>query len=416
MKTNRIFISLLLILVSLGLSAQLKVESSTGKVNIGSYNNLSNGFLKLGGDGIYSGGLSLYDSRYAGSPFYIYRSNDIAYLTRSSGSTYGLKMMNDGQIAIGQRYHDRVEPYGARLIVASPKAEISFSVFGHPDMPGNGDITKVQVYKEYHCAFSVWLYDLETKTSRKTFFIDGTGGVWSNGQYIGSDASIKKNIGAITSPLEKLMQLRGVVFDSKLESSIDLPVQTKSVSDSITSLISPSVVKQINTEKKRQHMGVVAQEVEKVIPEVVRTKPDGTKAVAYHELVGLLIEAMKEQQQQIDDLKQQLKPVNALKSSTQNDDITSISSEVVSNNQLHQNVPNPFSSNTEIRYYLEEGISKANLYIYDMQGRQIKNIANLSRGDGSITVSGYELSPGMYIYTLIADGKEIGTKRMILTD
>jgi hypothetical protein len=55
-------------------------------------------------------------------------------------------------------------------------------------------------------------------------------------------------------------------------------------------------------------LGVIAQETEAVIPEVVMTSDDemGTKSVAYGNMVGLLIEAIKEQQAQIDELKAQL--------------------------------------------------------------------------------------------------------------
>jgi len=423
MKTIRILVLLLFVLVSSTyLNAQLKVESSTGKVSIGSYNNLGAGLLKLGNDGV-SDGISFYDSRNAGSPFYIYRSGDVAYLSRSSGSVRGLRMGNTGQVTIGRRAHDNVEPDGARFIVASPNPEVTFSVFGHPDMSVNSDIAKVQVYKDYHCAFAVWHYNTETNISRKTFFIDGGGRAWSNGQYITSDVTTKKNISTIISPLEKVMNLRGVIFDSKLESSDELPVMNRNVSDSVSTAISPVLIKQLNVEKKRKHMGVVAQEVEEIVPEVVRTTAEGTKAVAYHELVGLLIEAIKEQQEQIkeqqlqiSDLKQQISPEAIIKNALVEDVVASMESQILSNNTLHQNTPNPFSSNTEIKYYLKDNIIKANLYIYDMQGRQMKNITNLSRGNNSITINSYELAPGMYIYTLIADGKEVGSKRMILTD
>ena len=54
--------------------------------------------------------------------------------------------------------------------------------------------------------------------------------------------------------------------------------------------------------------GVIAQEIEKIAPELVMTANDeiGTKSVAYGNLVGYLIEAIKDQQQQIDELKQRL--------------------------------------------------------------------------------------------------------------
>ena len=54
-------------------------------------------------------------------------------------------------------------------------------------------------------------------------------------------------------------------------------------------------------------MGLIAQEVEQVIPEVVKDLSDGKKAVAYQNIIGLLIEAIKDQQKQIDDLKNKIK-------------------------------------------------------------------------------------------------------------
>lgn len=58
---------------------------------------------------------------------------------------------------------------------------------------------------------------------------------------------------------------------------------------------------------------------------------------------------------------------------------------------------------------------QADIYIYNMQGSQIRKIEITDRGESSIILQGSELSAGMYIYALIADGKEIDSKRMILT-
>ena len=60
-------------------------------------------------------------------------------------------------------------------------------------------------------------------------------------------------------------------------------------------------------DKERIYAGVIAQEIEKAFPEVVFQNPDGTKAVSYSNIVSVLIEAMKEQQNQIDELKAKLK-------------------------------------------------------------------------------------------------------------
>jgi hypothetical protein len=81
---------------------------------------------------------------------------------------------------------------------------------------------------------------------------------------------------------------------------------------------------------------------------------------------------------------------------------------------LSQNVPNPFSGNTVIRYNLPAGVSNAVLAVFDMNGKMLLQFNNLS-GRSQVTISGNTLAAGMYIYSLLANGKELATKRMILT-
>jgi hypothetical protein len=50
-----------------------------------------------------------------------------------------------------------------------------------------------------------------------------------------------------------------------------------------------------------------------------------------------------------------------------------------------------------------------------MQGEQIKHLVINERGNSSVTIEGHTLKAGMYFYTLIIDGKEVDTKKMILT-
>ena len=63
--------------------------------------------------------------------------------------------------------------------------------------------------------------------------------------------------------------------------------------------------------KRLNHIGFIAQEVEEVFPELVNRNPENDlRSVDYISLIPVLVEAIKEQQQQIDDLKQQLKTRN----------------------------------------------------------------------------------------------------------
>ena len=83
---------------------------------------------------------------------------------------------------------------------------------------------------------------------------------------------------------------------------------------------------------------------------------------------------------------------------------------------LEQNAPNPFSVATTINLYIPQRSQKAAIYIYDLQGLQKKAYIVTTKGKSGIVINGSELQPGMYLYTLIADGNEVDTKRMVLTE
>ena len=89
-----------------------------------------------------------------------------------------------------------------------------------------------------------------------------------------SDISLKENIEVIPDALNKLSQLRGVTYN------------------------------RIDIQGKRQ-AGVIAQEVETVLPEVVNTNENGIKSVAYGNIVGLLIESIKELKAEVETLKKE---------------------------------------------------------------------------------------------------------------
>ena len=95
-----------------------------------------------------------------------------------------------------------------------------------------------------------------------------------------SDRNLKTNITPIKNSLSKILQLNGVEFDF--------------IDDTNTGYLG---VHQI---------GLIAQDVNKAIPEVVGKNNDGTFGVSYQHLVAVLIEAIKEQQEQINDLKRQI--------------------------------------------------------------------------------------------------------------
>ncbi|WP_418236359.1 T9SS type A sorting domain-containing protein [Coprobacter fastidiosus] len=404
MKTQSIIVVIWCFLMPLSLWSQVKVDTD-GKF-----------VVKQSGA---TEGISIYDQG-GSTPLRIFRSNDDEiYFTRGENSVKGFRLDNQGRVVFGAYNDGSLTTGRSKFTVMSEELENTVSIIATNKTNG-GDIFKSIAFQPGAVTLAGWYWDTANKTYTKTFYVFGNGEVYTNNLLITSDISTKREIKTIESSLDKVMQLRGVTFESEFDLKDNLEL-SDFVAENEQTNMTQKLVTQMNSERSRKHMGVVAQEVEEVVPEVVRTTLNGTKAVAYTELVGLLIEAIKEQQSQIEELKAQVfsqestNPVRNLRSVSDKDAL-SISSDVAVKNMLYQNVPNPFTSDTKIRYTLSEDVVNANLYIYNMQGTQIKNISGLSGGAGVITINGRELKAGMYIYTLIADGKEVDTKRMILTD
>ena len=98
--------------------------------------------------------------------------------------------------------------------------------------------------------------------------------------------------------------------------------------------------------------------------------------------------------------------------------ITSDDISNVANNKpfLYQNNPNPFNSETEIQFFLPYETSSAILNVYDLSGIQIKSYQLDKRGESSYIITANEFMPGIYLYSLIVEGKLIDTLKMVLTD
>jgi hypothetical protein len=111
--------------------------------------------------------------------------------------------------------------------------------------------------------------------------------------YYGSDERLKENIQPIASPMAMLESIRGVYFDWTQEH-----IQSRGGEDGFF--------------VRKHDIGVIAQEVEAILPEIVATRPDGFKAVKYEKLVPLLIEAIKDQKSTIDHLSAEVQELKEL--------------------------------------------------------------------------------------------------------
>ncbi|MBP9882683.1 MAG: tail fiber domain-containing protein [Chitinophagales bacterium] len=212
-----------------------------------------------------------------------------------------------------------------------------------------------------------------------------------------SDATMKTNIRDINYGIDAVMQLRPVSFQWKSDQSY-----TK--------------------------LGVIAQEIQEVLPEVVRdwdyvidettgikTKVASEKlGVMYDDIIPVLIKGMQEQQELITGLQSAVNSLQTELESLKNGSASAVktSSAVTGNARLEQNFPNPFDQSTTIPYFLPENSMNAFIQIISLQGEIIKSIPVMGKGKGQITLRAADLQSGQYQYSLFIEGKLIDTKQL----
>ena len=250
--------------------------------------------------------------------------------------------------------------------------------------------------------------------------------VWTQTNQInGSDRRLKSNIDSLTYGMEEIMQLNPVSYKLK------------------------------DREKGDTHLGLIAQQLEKVIQEPVETGEGEKqlKGVRYPSLIPVLINGMQEQQKQVQKQQDEIKElkanleqekaenealeekvnqlservnqlaeqVNGVSESFKkaddeslNQKTATLSNEDADQAMLLQNRPNPYSNETVIPYYLPENAQNANMLITNTQGQMLKRIPLEGTGKGELTLKTADLNQGQYQYTLIIDGQQIQTRKMIV--
>lgn len=166
----------------------------------------------------------------------------------------------------------------------------------------------------------------------------------------------------------------------------------------------------------RRHFGLSAQELQAIYPNLVLEGQDGYLYVNYTELVPILIRSIQELKAELDEVKGENDAMKARSTALEDNETTGIgdATSIPAAASLAQNTPNPFSERTSIRFTLPENARNAYIYIFDMSGKMYKQIP-VDCSMQSVTIEGYELRAGMYIYSLVIGGKEVQTRRMILS-
>lgn len=220
-----------------------------------------------------------------------------------------------------------------------------------------------------------------------------------------SDARMKKDISGIDGVGNMLENLEPISYRlAETPSAMEASLAEEEAADMTPVTLSDRV-----------QYGFVAQEVQKIFPELVVEDADGYLSIDYLGFIPILVDAYKNLEAKVkeqDETIALLSNNNARKSpSTGIDGILADGKAT-----LFQNKPNPFRESTSIECVVPQGSTEAFVCVYDLQGSQVKRFDITERGNCSVSVDGSSLKPGMYVYALIIDGAEIDSKKMILTD
>jgi hypothetical protein len=262
-----------------------------------------------------------------------------------------------------------------------------------------GDASSIAVYGSAPSStqFAAAIYGLAPITGGNIYAGYFDGDVYTTGNYLPSDEKIKNNITPETSALEKILMLSPVSYSYNKVEGMSLP-------------------------QSLQH-GFISQEMAEVFPELTKDikKPifdeDGNitgelsfKAINYVGLISLLTASVQELNKELTQMRQDLDEFKI------ND---AVRGQIVQNStnvngySIEQNVPNPFSDKTSIRFQLAPGVQSATLSIFNLNGTFMKDYT-LEGNSGEVEILASEIGKGMFIYSLNQNGQEIISKRMIV--
>lgn len=398
----------------------------------------------------------------SGSNLHITNSQSIDYTQTLPG---GIRLCNGNYLQV---YPTSMSPLS---MLPSSGKNARFQSFGRsnpaiyatgtPSFYSYGGVIISDVTNERSAPFVSCLVDSSGKRN-PIFYVQGDGSVYAkNGLIQSSDISKKENVDSISprTALNALTALRGVTFSYKgsggslTDQPVAIPMRARNAvasdEDSLTEeeeteevidesdRISDEVLAQMEAERSRKRIGLIAQEVEQVVPEVVRTLPDGSKGIMYSDLIGMIIEGMKEIQTTVQEQKDQLTArIDSLRTtldfykslipavgsspapvvrSTPRSEVQpkeGIASSLLNQVVLYQNIPNPFTATTEIIYTLPEGLEDCVIGLYDLNGQLLKQYT-LTTLSGKVVIQGNELDKGTYIYTLSCGGQVLASRKIV---
>ena len=244
----------------------------------------------------------------------------------------------------------------------------------------------------------IFIYNGKSSTNSFTYRVNV-----SAPQYLtSSDVRYKEGIEQLEDVGDRFMELNPVTYRMKAPASA-LSGETQAQDAGLSA-----------DETSNLRYGFIAQEVRELFPDLVYENEEGYLSIDYQGFIPILVDAVKELQGEVERQRDLITSLSQNPRKAPTASVDGLESGTVAS--LSQNRPNPFRTSTTIVCTVPESASSAYICIYDLSGSQKLRRDIEERGETGVNIEGNTLSPGMYVYSLIVDGAEIDSKRMILTD
>ena len=223
---------------------------------------------------------------------------------------------------------------------------------------------------------------------------------------ITSDQSAKENVEEIDEDeaSRALLKLRPVTYTLKEDNA--------NASDLV------SLDKSNFKAQNHHNYGLIAQEVLEIFPDIVEYDTVSKQyGIRYMELIPILIVTLQRQQQEIEILKEHIgrsteskyQPLRTATDISTPNDIASYTP------KLWEAVPNPFSDQTSIAYYVPSEVTDAYIALLNLQGEMLESYPCTERGyKANVLISSDGLASGLYLYALIVDGVEVAMRKLVV--
>jgi hypothetical protein len=211
-----------------------------------------------------------------------------------------------------------------------------------------------------------------------------------------SDKRMKKNIQPVSHSLERLMSVKSYTYDL-------IHINNPNV---------PNSVNERKTELNKNQIGFIAQDIKNSFPHLVQyNDKSDAYAVNYIGFIPEIVRAMQEQQGIIEALKTELETIKGSEIKLQNNPFGVINSVA----QLQDITPVASKQPIIIKYQTESD-GEYQIRIYDLAGKQVYKTEILNTNSQSVELPFKKFGAGSYLCTLLKNGVEVETKKLIVLD